>query len=253
MCVGLIRLLIVTGLFVISRNASAVGALVTLDLSAPEVSLLEEPSDLIEAPIQKSVRRFPTTNSFKMINVGSVVAAPLEPTSEGVFPLPNGVFPSEIFVIGDFPISTHPIGVIDGGFIIIIGTNDVPIGGGWNSPKPVDPNSPEAIGDRLKTRPGRSTDSDSESGEDPASSGSNEILSTHDLTAVITELILLNDGSFQVVASGQPNAEYVVEASSNLDAWVELGTAANQLGTLRFTDSDAESHSHRFYRVTQKN
>jgi autotransporter-associated beta strand protein len=66
----------------------------------------------------------------------------------------------------------------------------------------------------------------------------------------------LSDGTVQIVAAGQPNATYVVEATESLKPpviWANIGQAsANGAGQITFVDADAPPHPIRFYRFRKQ-
>ena len=61
----------------------------------------------------------------------------------------------------------------------------------------------------------------------------------------------LSDGSSRLAFTGRPDAQYIVEASTDLKTWTVLGPAANNSGKVEFTDPDARKFVMRFYRVAQ--
>jgi hypothetical protein len=59
----------------------------------------------------------------------------------------------------------------------------------------------------------------------------------------------LNNGQFSLSLSGDAGANYVIEASSDLQHWSTIATVVNNPGTASVIDSNAGSYLHRFYRV----
>lgn len=57
------------------------------------------------------------------------------------------------------------------------------------------------------------------------------------------------DGAFQFSLVGQTGASYVIEASTNLIQWDELGTLTNNMGSVIFRDGAATNFPRRFYRA----
>jgi hypothetical protein len=56
-------------------------------------------------------------------------------------------------------------------------------------------------------------------------------------------------GYFQLTVAGQPNAVYVVQASTDLISWVSLSTNSSASGTFTFTDTTTPAPQQRFYRT----
>jgi len=56
-------------------------------------------------------------------------------------------------------------------------------------------------------------------------------------------------GYFQLTVTGQPNAVYVVQASTNLTSWVSLSTNTSATGTFTFIDPTTPAPQQRFYRT----
>ena len=65
----------------------------------------------------------------------------------------------------------------------------------------------------------------------------------------LTSFERLPSGAFRLAFAGSSEAEYLVEASTNLITWEVLGRTANRNGEVEFTDADAAQFSLRFYRV----
>lgn len=67
---------------------------------------------------------------------------------------------------------------------------------------------------------------------------------------------MLVDGTFQITATGVPNAAYNVEATTSLTlpvTWMNLGNAnANGAGLIEFVDVDSPNYPQRFYRFVQQ-
>jgi len=57
------------------------------------------------------------------------------------------------------------------------------------------------------------------------------------------------DGHYSLSVSGDAGASYVIEASADLRHWDVVATVANTSGSVEFTDNEAASHDHRFYRA----
>lgn len=71
--------------------------------------------------------------------------------------------------------------------------------------------------------------------------------------AILGDVVVTN-GIVQFNLTGEPNFNYSIEASTDLMAWVSIGsgtTAAN--GTLKFTDLNAPAFGYRFYRSVALN
>jgi uncharacterized repeat protein (TIGR01451 family) len=56
-------------------------------------------------------------------------------------------------------------------------------------------------------------------------------------------------GYFQLTVTGQPNAVYVIQASTNLTSWVSLSTTSSTTGTFTFIDTTTPAPQQRFYRT----
>jgi len=56
-------------------------------------------------------------------------------------------------------------------------------------------------------------------------------------------------GFFQLTVTGQPNAQYIVQGSSNLTSWVSLSTTSSPTGTFTYTDTTTPTPQLRFYRT----
>ena len=69
------------------------------------------------------------------------------------------------------------------------------------------------------------------------------------LTRPELSLDRLAGGAFQLRVLGQPNASYVVQASTNLTFWIPLLTNQMVGVSLQWIDPDANRFRHRFYRV----
>jgi hypothetical protein len=48
---------------------------------------------------------------------------------------------------------------------------------------------------------------------------------------------------------GDAGASYQIDVSSDLLHWLPLTTVVNTTGLTEFSDADADSHDHRFYRA----
>jgi len=59
----------------------------------------------------------------------------------------------------------------------------------------------------------------------------------------------ISGGYFQLTVNGQPNALYVIQASTNLTSWVSLSTTSSATGTFTFTDTTTPAPQQRFYRT----
>ena len=57
------------------------------------------------------------------------------------------------------------------------------------------------------------------------------------------------DGAFQFSLVGQTGTSYVIEASTNLTQWDELGTLTNNTGSVMFRDGAATNFLRSFYRA----
>jgi hypothetical protein len=55
--------------------------------------------------------------------------------------------------------------------------------------------------------------------------------------------------SFRLELSGEPNATYVIESSSDLTSWVRLTTLSSASGLITYTDPQAGLLPARFYRA----
>jgi uncharacterized repeat protein (TIGR01451 family) len=60
---------------------------------------------------------------------------------------------------------------------------------------------------------------------------------------------VFSGGYFQLTVNGQPNALYVIQASTNLTSWVSLSTTSSATGTFTFTDTTTPAPQQRFYRT----
>ena len=69
------------------------------------------------------------------------------------------------------------------------------------------------------------------------------------LSAPATVSGSFSGGYFQLTVTGQPNTEYVVQASTNLTSWVSLSTNTSTTGTFTFTDTTTPAPQQRFYRT----
>ena len=57
-----------------------------------------------------------------------------------------------------------------------------------------------------------------------------------------------SDGTVLLQAQGSPGESFDIQASSNLESWLDLGSAtANSNGLMQFTDSNAPNYNARFY------
>ncbi len=57
------------------------------------------------------------------------------------------------------------------------------------------------------------------------------------------------DGGFQLLLNGDPGAEYVIEASSDLVSWEAITNVINVDGVISFVDEGASNYQQRFYRT----
>jgi uncharacterized repeat protein (TIGR01451 family) len=60
---------------------------------------------------------------------------------------------------------------------------------------------------------------------------------------------VFSGGFFQLTVTGQPDAQYIVQASSNLTSWVSLSTTSSPTGTFTYTDTTTPTPQLRFYRT----
>ena len=65
----------------------------------------------------------------------------------------------------------------------------------------------------------------------------------------IESITMLGGGSAKLRFSGDPLGVWRVEASSNLVNWVSIGSITNVAGGVEYTDANAVSFGHRFYRA----
>ncbi len=84
--------------------------------------------------------------------------------------------------------------------------------------------------------------------------GSNDVVLTHVAAppAQISSITTVTNGFEKIIASGQSNLTYVIQASTNLATtnWLTIGsTQANGSGVFSFTDTSAPSFPMRYYRV----
>jgi hypothetical protein len=57
------------------------------------------------------------------------------------------------------------------------------------------------------------------------------------------------EGAFHLRLFGEPGREYLIEASTNLLDWIELGRVTASATATTFADTEAGQHAMRFYRV----
>lgn len=67
----------------------------------------------------------------------------------------------------------------------------------------------------------------------------------------LTSFVRLPSGAFRLAFTGQPDARYAIEASTNLTTWTLLGEAENNNGQVEFSDQDAAKFELRFYRAVR--
>ena len=60
---------------------------------------------------------------------------------------------------------------------------------------------------------------------------------------------IYTNGAFQFSLNGLPASAYDIQASSNLIDWITIGTNSPFTGSLNFTDTNAATWDHRFYRA----
>ena len=66
-------------------------------------------------------------------------------------------------------------------------------------------------------------------------------------------VVPFNDGAIKLSIDGLPNAEYVIEASSDLSNWSEFATGtADGSGSLRFSDKGFDASQQRFFRAIRR-
>jgi len=68
-------------------------------------------------------------------------------------------------------------------------------------------------------------------------------------TPAVLEIVRLPDGSLLVEVRGQPDREYLIQASTDLTAWDTIATEVASGGVIQFTDPDSGSYPVRFYRA----
>jgi hypothetical protein len=56
-------------------------------------------------------------------------------------------------------------------------------------------------------------------------------------------------GYFHFTVNSSPGLAFRVEATTNLTSWATLASLTNTSGTLNYTDTNAPTQLHRFYRV----
>jgi len=61
--------------------------------------------------------------------------------------------------------------------------------------------------------------------------------------------MILPDGRFQMMVTSLPGLTYVIEASTDLETWVPIGTNTVSETTFNYIDAEGWNHSRRFYRV----
>jgi uncharacterized repeat protein (TIGR03803 family) len=67
----------------------------------------------------------------------------------------------------------------------------------------------------------------------------------------LTSFALLPNKTFEVSFSANPNANYRVDAATNLTDWVTLANISNASGTVQFIDTNAPNFFRRFYRAVR--
>jgi hypothetical protein len=71
-----------------------------------------------------------------------------------------------------------------------------------------------------------------------------------DVSMVISNIIHLPDGNYQINSSGIPGNNYLLQASSDLSTWSTILTnSADVYGVISFTDLTATNFSNRYYRT----
>lgn len=81
----------------------------------------------------------------------------------------------------------------------------------------------------------------------------NLVVTIQNAPGSFTGVSVLGDGNVQLSFAGTPGADYVVEATTNLNSpivWIPLSTnTADVGGTFNFIDTDATNHTERYYRT----
>lgn len=67
--------------------------------------------------------------------------------------------------------------------------------------------------------------------------------------AVFTAVRVLSGGVMQLNLDGDPNLEYVIEASEDMQDWQAISIVSSPDGSMIVVDEDAPNHAKRFYRA----
>jgi hypothetical protein len=59
----------------------------------------------------------------------------------------------------------------------------------------------------------------------------------------------VQSGQVQIRVDGEPNQQYIIEASSDLVSWESIFTNVAAQGLLKFVDENSTKYPQRFYRV----
>jgi hypothetical protein len=57
------------------------------------------------------------------------------------------------------------------------------------------------------------------------------------------------NGAVNLQVTGQPNRNYVIQASNDLENWASISTNRSDSGTIYIVDPEAGGHPVRFYRA----
>src|SRR5439155_25455970 len=72
-----------------------------------------------------------------------------------------------------------------------------------------------------------------------------------DASCQIESLTVFNDGQVRLTLHAPIAHELVIQASTNMDSWEDIGTIKTSEDSAEFRDLNAAQHSHRFYRLKQ--
>ena len=72
-----------------------------------------------------------------------------------------------------------------------------------------------------------------------------------DASSQIESLTVFSDGQVRLTLRAPTAHELVIQASTNMDSWEDIGTIKTSEDSAEFRDLNAAQHSHRFYRLKQ--